>query len=111
MCSNESVVFFKQKTAYEMRISAWSSDVCSSDLVGAKLARAGAGGGMSADEVRQFRVSADDDGIRLDRWFKRHMAEATYTVVAKWARTGQSGRASCRAEWDRTWRSRWSPYH
>src|SRR3546814_2150378 len=27
-----SVVFFKQKTAYEMRISDWSSDVCSSDL-------------------------------------------------------------------------------
>src|SRR3546814_7016925 len=26
-------VFFKQKTAYEMRISDWSSDVCSSDLV------------------------------------------------------------------------------
>src|SRR3546814_2300126 len=34
--------FFKQKTAYEMRISDWSSDVCSSDLTGlmdhAKLA-------------------------------------------------------------------------
>src|SRR3546814_1717823 len=28
--------FFKQKTAYEMRISDWSSDVCSSDLSGAK---------------------------------------------------------------------------
>src|SRR3546814_10510401 len=27
-----SVFFFKQKTAYEMRISDWSSDVCSSDL-------------------------------------------------------------------------------
>src|SRR3546814_2051637 len=27
------VVFFKQKTAYEMRISDWSSDVCSSDLI------------------------------------------------------------------------------
>src|SRR3546814_12273746 len=27
------VFFFKQKTAYEMRISDWSSDVCSSDLV------------------------------------------------------------------------------
>src|SRR3546814_9217561 len=27
-------VFFKQKTAYEMRISDWSSDVCSSDLAG-----------------------------------------------------------------------------
>src|SRR3546814_3351888 len=29
--------FFKQKTAYEMRISDWSSDVCSSDLMGAAL--------------------------------------------------------------------------
>src|SRR3546814_4563679 len=29
------VFFFKQKTAYEMRISDWSSDVCSSDLVAA----------------------------------------------------------------------------
>src|SRR3546814_1046771 len=28
--------FFKQKTAYEMRISDWSSDVCSSDLASAK---------------------------------------------------------------------------
>src|SRR3546814_10145211 len=27
-------LFFKQKTAYEMRISDWSSDVCSSDLIG-----------------------------------------------------------------------------
>src|SRR3546814_8353294 len=27
-------MFFKQKTAYEMRISDWSSDVCSSDLIG-----------------------------------------------------------------------------
>src|SRR3546814_17410331 len=31
--------FFKQKTAYEMRISDWSSDVCSSDLVAASLQR------------------------------------------------------------------------
>src|SRR3546814_1909854 len=30
--------FFKQKTAYEMRISDWSSDVCSSDLIAAVLA-------------------------------------------------------------------------
>src|SRR3546814_9567983 len=27
------IIFFKQKTAYEMRISDWSSDVCSSDLL------------------------------------------------------------------------------
>src|SRR3546814_7074076 len=32
-CVFSCVVFFKQKTAYEMRISDWSSDVCSSDLV------------------------------------------------------------------------------
>src|SRR3546814_8209902 len=31
--------FFKQKTAYEMRISDWSSDVCSSDLAGTIVTR------------------------------------------------------------------------
>src|SRR3546814_7734664 len=31
------IVFFKQKTAYELRISDWSSDVCSSDLGGGML--------------------------------------------------------------------------
>src|SRR3546814_11817759 len=34
MCRVVLFVFFKQKTAYEMRISDWSSDVCSSDLWG-----------------------------------------------------------------------------
>src|SRR3546814_2566512 len=33
------IFFFKQKTAYEMRISDWSSDVCSSDLRRASLRR------------------------------------------------------------------------
>src|SRR3546814_3663793 len=33
MASALKFFFFKQKTAYEMRISDWSSDVCSSDLV------------------------------------------------------------------------------
>src|SRR3546814_18161280 len=33
MCIVVVFFFFKQKTAYEMRISDWSSDVCSSDLV------------------------------------------------------------------------------
>src|SRR3546814_2270919 len=32
MCVFVFVFFFKQKTAYELRISDWSSDVCSSDL-------------------------------------------------------------------------------
>src|SRR3546814_14999328 len=34
LCVLVVVFFFKQKTAYEMRISDWSSDVCSSDLTG-----------------------------------------------------------------------------
>src|SRR3546814_8432388 len=33
-CIDDVIFFFKQKTAYEMRISDWSSDVCSSDLYG-----------------------------------------------------------------------------
>src|SRR3546814_9225134 len=41
--------FFKQKTAYEMRISDWSSDVCSSDLVQAK---------RYADTIRPEHVEA-----------------------------------------------------
>src|SRR3546814_14810916 len=43
--------FFKQKTAYEMRISDWSSDVCSSDLA---LRRMGADPGLRP--ARQFPV-------------------------------------------------------
>src|SRR3546814_6741171 len=34
VCLSEFLFCFKQKTAYEMRISDWSSDVCSSDLMG-----------------------------------------------------------------------------
>ena len=40
-------------------------------------------------EVRSFTVASDDDGIRLDRWFKRHLPDTSFTLVAKWARTGQ----------------------
>ena len=42
-----------------------------------------------SDEVRQFTVAADDDGIRLDRWFKRHLPQVGFGTVSKWARTGQ----------------------
>src|SRR3546814_2968850 len=37
VCNVICVFFFKQKTAYEMRISDWSSDVCSSDLIQARM--------------------------------------------------------------------------
>lgn len=41
------------------------------------------------EQVRQFTVSADDDGIRLDRWFKRNLPEASFNLVSRWTRTGQ----------------------
>src|SRR3546814_15827013 len=44
--------FFKQKTAYEMRISDWSSDVCSSDLYNRYH-----GGGVSAQLDHQFEFA------------------------------------------------------
>ncbi len=46
------------------------------------------GSGASA-EVRQFTVGEDDDGIRLDRWFKRNLPQIGFGMVSKWARTGQ----------------------
>ncbi len=42
-----------------------------------------------ADSVRQFTVAADDDGVRLDRWFKRHLPQVGFATVSRWARTGQ----------------------
>src|SRR3546814_1005516 len=50
--------FFKQKTAYEMRISDWSSDVCSSDL----LHRA-----QAADHVHRRSPLLITDLVRRDR--------------------------------------------
>ncbi|MEP9357948.1 RluA family pseudouridine synthase [Sphingomonas sp. KR3-1] len=41
------------------------------------------------DAVRQFTVKLDDDGIRLDRWFKRHLPDTSFNLVSRWARTGQ----------------------
>lgn len=42
-----------------------------------------------SDTVRQFTVKADDDGVRLDRWFKRHLPEVGFAMISRWARTGQ----------------------
>src|SRR3546814_9125660 len=60
---NVCFFFFKQKTAYEMRISDWSSDVCSSDLdararVLAEVDHLGAGVGL-------LIVVGDGDGVEL----------------------------------------------
>src|SRR3546814_6517884 len=84
--------FFKQKTAYEMRISDWSSDVCSSDL--AKIAR-----GVGAAEADALDVGlvtrhgplarrqpGNRDGTGLDFGQHRRRCNAKRQI----------GRASCR---------------
>jgi 23S rRNA pseudouridine955/2504/2580 synthase len=48
-------------------------------------------------EARTFTVAEDDDGIRLDRWFKRHMPDVSFNLVSRWARTGQLRLAGKRA--------------
>src|SRR3546814_9023030 len=50
--------FFKQKTAYEMRISDWSSDVCSSDLHHRHVTRRAQGRHEAAPRFRRDRASA-----------------------------------------------------
>ena len=40
-------------------------------------------------DVRTFTVAEDDDGIRLDRWFKRNQPDTSFNMVSRWARTGQ----------------------
>src|SRR3546814_17305602 len=52
--------FFKQKTAYEMRISDWSSDVCSSDLM---LGAAMAGGAFGTEVQPLYRRDDRPQGV------------------------------------------------
>src|SRR3546814_8004238 len=58
------VFFFKQKTAYEMRISDWSSDVCSSDLfyAGQVLAELVAGTGQ---RIAEYWLDVGPDQSKL----------------------------------------------
>jgi 23S rRNA pseudouridine955/2504/2580 synthase len=44
---------------------------------------------MPADQVRTFTVTEEDDGIRLDRWFRRNLPDVTFGQVSRWSRTGQ----------------------
>src|SRR3546814_2635432 len=65
--------FFKQKTAYEIRSSDWSSDVCSSDLNVPKSRVKGAELELSARVVEGLTVSAAatyiDANVRHYQWF------------------------------------------
>src|SRR3546814_4154656 len=81
--------FFKQKTAYEMRISDWSSDVCSSDL----LARP-----HRLRDMFQIDLVADA-GARGDRLEIVERLRSPFQKVIAFAVAiifDQIGRASCR---------------
>src|SRR3546814_8175511 len=86
------VFFFKQKTAYEMRISDCSSDVCSSDLVWARSSQPWPGGLRGTHHtppVCSGRASKSRRARLPDRSEER--------------RVGKECVSTCR--------SRWSPYH
>src|SRR3546814_3336098 len=91
--------FFKQKTAYEMRISDWSSDVCSSDLevVGDRGDRGPAGRSWGVAEVGAPLVlpteEREEDGDDV----------VVGVVRSEERRVGKECVSTCR--------SRWSPYH
>src|SRR3546814_2829572 len=87
--------FFKQKTAYEMRISDWSSDVCSSDL------DRGLVGGMTGEIVENLAAQAiaGADANRLEpvehvELGQRDAGDARHGAAL--AHQHQIGRASCR---------------
>src|SRR3546814_12569043 len=82
--------FFKQKTAYEMRISDWSSDVCSSDLCKPGLA------------PRRSRALTPSLAGSTERRGDAPRAPATYQRSEE-RRVGKECVSTCR--------SRWSPYH
>src|SRR3546814_9827770 len=86
--------FFKQKTAYEMRISDWSSDVCSSDLPTTMTPRR-----RSARASRQRGRSSpiSTSGASAHRRARRSSKRSEERRVGK--------------ECVSTCRSRWSPYH
>src|SRR3546814_9211030 len=70
-------VFFKQKTAYEIRVSDWSSDVCSSDLVGSFAkgdAQVGTGmvGAPACGDVMKLQIKVNAEGVIEDAKFKTY---------------------------------------
>src|SRR3546814_2412206 len=87
-----SFFFFKQKTAYEMRISDWSSDVCSSDLMRKPRRRADYANIHPNDHVNRSQSTNDAyaTAVRL----------ATHAANEHLGRRLEIGRAACR---ERVW--------
>src|SRR3546814_10632628 len=109
--------FFKQKTAYEMRISDWSSDVCSSDLLIAErrvLRRKGRGTCVlprpiiypvhagSAYSKTLEHMGFSSEAIVLGRRKRRGTPEEVQALRSEERRVGKECVSTCR--------SRWSPY-
>src|SRR3546814_1308694 len=81
------VFFFKQKTAYDMRISDWSSDVCSSDLSIAT---------PSSDSPVRFSAATNLPAIALgisNRVSRSKMRIAPTSCLVIWPRRQSSGRS------------------
>src|SRR3546814_1117100 len=87
------VLFFKQKTAYEMRISDWSSDVCSSDLTSRHWS-------LRSDQCREVRDLLGLQGEKLVAGLRRLQRSGRRLAGADDVRHGgaraEIGRASCR---------------
>src|SRR3546814_4377997 len=94
--------FFKQKTAYEMRISDWSSDVCSSDLPARR--RNGSASARQAGTLAKKPLIASPICSRYGA-----PDSTTSTIVSDvWVRSEERRVGK---ECVSTCRSRWSPYH
>src|SRR3546814_5296241 len=100
---NYSVLFFKQKTAYEMRISDWSSDVCSSDLISVAVALDGKGRVIGSPALRTQGVPVEEDKAA----FLEEAADEAAGAVAKGSQEEEALRERVRLAVRRT-ATRWT---
>src|SRR3546814_4156669 len=98
------VFFFKQKTAYEMRISDWSSDVCSSDLDRLSLQRCQ---GLQTLVLLIGHINCQATHREPRIFVILHII----TNVGMWEQPLRSEERRVGKECVSTCRSRWSPYH
>src|SRR3546814_5596546 len=106
------VFFFKQKTAYEMRISDWSSDVCSSDLHCDGGRRAA--DGCRRQRAREAQRHALREGLAFRQGVGPGLGQRTHIGLVGGIGPVPMIRSEERRvgkEWVSTCRSRWSPYH
>src|SRR3546814_1867642 len=82
--------FFKQKTAYEMRISDWSSDVCSSDLSRDRIPFLDQG---VVDLIASTMTANEDRAQQVQFTYTYYVAGQSLLVPKN---STQIGRASCR---------------